>query len=202
MEEFITGYQWSSETKKYIGKYVFPNNRDKEEIHMPPFTTLIIPPICEKGYTSFWDGNKWNIDVDPNSVVDHPPIDDYELVMPDYIDYLKSNDLWTEDDENKRQEALDNIEKRKIEEEKRRVEEEKNIDYFAQLRVIRNNLLMETDWTQVLDVREKFTEDEKEKLVIYRQNLRDLPENVEDPKALVLDPLHPDWPINPLLIEN
>jgi hypothetical protein len=197
MDEFIKGYQWSPKTKQYMGEYIFPNNGDKEEIHMPPFTTLISPPICEKSYSSYWDGNKWNIDVDPNSVVDHPPIDDYELVMPDYIDYLKSNNLWTEDDENKRQEALQNVENKKLEENRKREEWERNRDYLMELREIRDQLLTSCDWTQLPDVQDKFTSSKKEEWIEYRQKLRDLPENIEDPKPLVLDPNHPDWPVSP-----
>jgi hypothetical protein len=42
-QEFILGYQWSPETKKYMGEYRFPKNKDKDEIYMPPFTTLVKP---------------------------------------------------------------------------------------------------------------------------------------------------------------
>jgi hypothetical protein len=197
MEEFIKGYHWSPETKQYMGEYVFPNNGDKEEIHMPPFTTLISPPICEKSYSSYWDGNKWNIDVDPNSVVDHPPIDDYELVMPDYIDYLKENELWTQEDEIKRQEALQNVENEKLEENRKREEWERNRDYLIELREIRDQLLTSCDWTQLPDVQSTFTSSKQEEWIEYRQKLRDLPENIEDPKPLVIDLTHPHWPIRP-----
>jgi hypothetical protein len=196
-QEFIKGYQWSPEDKKFTGEYVFPKNKDGEEIHMPPFTTLISPPISEKGYSPYWNGSEWYIDVDPNSVVDHPPIDDYEMLMPDYIDYLKENDLWTADDENKRQEALDNIENRRIEEETKREEFERNRDYLAELRKIRDQLLTRSDWTQLPDVQDKITSFKKEEWSEYRQKLRDLPENIQDPKPLVLDLKHPDWPISP-----
>ena len=197
MDEFIKGYQWSPETKQYMGEYVFPNNKDKEEIHMPPFTTLISPPICEKGYTSYWDGNKWNIDVDPDVLPPHPPIDDYYLLMPDYIEYLKENELWTPEDEIKRQEALQDAENKKLEENRKREELERNRDYLTELRVIRDQLLTSCDWTQLPDVQDKFTSSKKEEWIEYRQKLRDLPENIEDPKPLVLDPNHPDWPISP-----
>lgn len=198
MEKFIKGYQWSPETKQYMEEYVFPNNKDKEEIHMPPFTTLISPPICENGYTSYWDGNKWNIDIDPNwEVLDHPLIDDYYVLMPDYIEYLKENELWTPEDEIKRQEALQNVENEKLEENRKREEWERNRDYLTELREIRDQLLTSCDWTQLPDVRDKFTSSKKEEWIEYRQKLRDLPENIEDPKPLVLDPNHQDWPISP-----
>ena len=197
MDEFIKGYQWSPETKEYMGEYVFPNNKDKEEIHIPPFTTLISPPICEKGCTSYWNGNEWNIDGDPNVLAPHPPIDDYYLLMPDYIEYLKENELWTPEDEIKRQAALQNVENEKLEENRKREELERNRDYLTELREIRDQLLTSCDWTQLPDVQSTFTSSKKEEWIEYRQKLRDLPENIEDPKPLVLDPNHPDWPISP-----
>lgn len=39
----ITGYQWGDDLR-FIGPYTFDNNGDKEEIHLPPRTTLIEPP--------------------------------------------------------------------------------------------------------------------------------------------------------------
>ncbi len=188
-EELILGYQWSPGTGRFMCQYRFPNNKDKDEIHMPPFTTLIEPPETERGFIPYWNGTEWSIDVDPEAMPEHPPIDDYESLMPDYIDYLKSNDLWTADDETKRLEALDNIEKRKI-------EQEKNTDYLQILKYNRNKLLTESDWTQLGDV--QLTEEQKQLWRVYRQQLRDLPENVTDPKAVVLDQTHPDWPIAPL----
>ena len=192
-QEFILGYQWSPETKKYIGEYRFPNNKDKDEIYMPPFTTLVKPPETEKEFSAYWNYNEWVINADPDVVSDHPPIDDYELLMPDFIEYLKENDLWTEEDEIKRQEALDNIERRRIEKDDEPEEQERNGDYLEILKGIRNELLMQSDWTQLPDV--QLSEEQKESWRIYRQQLRDLPENVEDPKPLVLDINHPDWPV-------
>lgn len=197
MNQFIKGYQWSSETKEYMGEYVFPNNKDKEEIHMPPFTTLISPPISEKGYSPYWNGDEWYIDVDPSVVTEHPPIDDYYLLMPDYIDQLKKTDLWTEEDEIKRQEALQNVENKKLEENIKREEWERNRDYLSELRQIRDQLLTSCDWTQLPDVQDKITSSKKIEWQNYRQKLRDLPENIEDPKQLILDPNHPSWPVSP-----
>lgn len=196
-EEFILGYQWSPENKKFNGEYRFPNNKDKEEIHMPPFTTLIKPPETEKGFIGYWDGEEWFIDVDPDVVTKHPPIldADYERLMPEYIDELKSKELWTEEDEKKRQEALDNIQKRQ---QKEIEEREKNRDYLSEFRYIRNYLLEKSDWTQMPDVQNKLTENQKQQIILYRQSLRDLPENIENPKELVLDENHPSWPISPL----
>lgn len=60
MDEMITGYQWG-DNFLYIGEYIFPHNLDKEEIHLPPRTTLsppsIVPRVDEELY---WD-NDWKV---------------------------------------------------------------------------------------------------------------------------------------------
>ena len=53
------------------------------------------------------------------------------------------------------------------------------------LRMRRNQLLTESDWTQSRDV--FLSNDEEWKT--YRQQLRDLPKNT--------DPMNPEWPIKP-----
>jgi hypothetical protein len=72
---------------------------------------------------------------------------------------------------------------------------EENIDYWENLRSLRNLRLTKSDWTQLKDV--PFTEEQKHLWAIYRQKLRDLSENIEDPKPLVLDENHPSWPVSP-----
>ena len=54
------------------------------------------------------------------------------------------------------------------------------------LRAQRDNLLSESDWTQLADV----SLDNKDAWQTYRQTLRDLPANTEDPK-------NPEWPTEP-----
>jgi hypothetical protein len=56
------------------------------------------------------------------------------------------------------------------------------------IRKVRNNLLAQSDWTQLSDV--ALTEDQKSDWKKYRQELRDLPENC-DPK----NPIYPSIPI-------
>lgn len=68
-------------------------------------------------------------------------------------------------------------------------------DFWQELRAARDWKLSQSDWTQLID--SPFTEEQKELLAIYRQELRDLPENIEDPKSLVDDPNHPSWPVPP-----
>ncbi len=86
-----------------------------------------------------------------------------------------------------------NLEIKRLEEEE--LELEKSIDYMERLRDIRDELLIATDWTQLLD--SDISEEDRELWKIYRQQLRDLPENIDDPKPLVLDENHPSWPIPP-----
>lgn len=113
MEKFITGYQWSPIDGKFIGEYVFPNNLDKEEIHLPPNTTLEAPPTAPAGSAAFRNSNGWEIRIDPSQAKQKPMIDDYLMLMPGFIDQLKSDGLWTAEDEEKRQAALDAEAKRK-----------------------------------------------------------------------------------------
>lgn len=59
MENILTGYQWG-EDGSYIGPYSFHNNLDKEEVHLPPNTTLVPPPMVTESFKeAAWDGEKW-----------------------------------------------------------------------------------------------------------------------------------------------
>jgi hypothetical protein len=73
--------------------------------------------------------------------------------------------------------------------------QESQRDYWQELRGIRDYKLLQTDWTQLPDA--PLTEQQKSLWVIYRQELRDLPDNIDEPKPLVIDPNHPDWTIPP-----
>lgn len=68
-------------------------------------------------------------------------------------------------------------------------------DYLQELRIIRNSKLSESDWSQMPD--SPLSEDKKNEWREYRQELRDLPENIADPKPLVLNLDDPSWPTNP-----
>jgi hypothetical protein len=196
-EELITGYQWSSVDNKFMGEYRFPNNKDKEEIHLPPFTTLTKPPETSKETAAYWENSEWVIKIDSSKINPHPEIDNYELLMPDYIEWLKSQDLWTDEDETKHNLALQNKQQKEEEEIRLQNEREASINYWDMLRMIRNSRLQETDWTQTLDIQNILSTEDKQKWSSYRQQLRDLPENVTDPKPLCLDMNHPEWPILP-----
>ena len=67
-------------------------------------------------------------------------------------------------------------------------EEEQAEIYLAALRVERNSLLDSSDWTQYKD--SPLTDEVKAEWTVYRETLRDLPENTDDPA----DPTWPEAP--------
>ena len=83
-----------------------------------------------------------------------------------------------------------NNEKQRIEDEQKAQAEaiEASRDYWKELRDLRNQRLTQSDWTQIADA--PFTEEQNISWQTYRQALRDLPENTEDPK-------NPVWPTIP-----
>lgn len=59
----VKGYQWMA-NMAYGGVYEFPNNLDKEEVHMPPNTTLVSPPaVIDEGQEAYWDRGQWKLRV-------------------------------------------------------------------------------------------------------------------------------------------
>ena len=50
---------------------------------------------------------------------------------------------------------------------------EQSIDFWGQIRIERNVLLSESDWTQIIDT--PLSDSKKAEWVTYRQSLRDLP---------------------------
>jgi hypothetical protein len=67
-------------------------------------------------------------------------------------------------------------------------EQLRNYDPLVALRAKRNDLLQESDWTQLAD--SPMPPEKREEWRIYRQALRDLPETAEDKK-------NPVWPLPP-----
>ena len=59
---------------------------------------------------------------------------------------------------------------------------------WVELRKLRTNALAESDWTQIRDV--TLSEEKANEWLAYRQALRDLPSNTEDPT-------NPVWPVAP-----
>ena len=97
------------------------------------------------------------------------------------------------------EQAIDvyNNEKKRLEDEERLKNEalEASIDYWKELRILRDDKLFRCDWTQVPDA--PLTEVQIDQWKIYRQTLRDLPENITDPKPLVKDVTNSNWPVPP-----
>jgi hypothetical protein len=83
------------------------------------------------------------------------------------------------------------------EQERIRLEEylEASKDYWAELRSIREYRLLNCDWTQLPNA--PLTEEKKIEWEVYRQKLRDLTDTISDPKPLVNDSNHSDWPVVP-----
>jgi hypothetical protein len=72
---------------------------------------------------------------------------------------------------------------------------EENRDYWKEFRRRRDGFLTNSDWTQGND--SPLSDDKKLSWKNYRQELRNLPEKITDPKPLVIDLEHPDWPKQP-----
>lgn len=68
-------------------------------------------------------------------------------------------------------------------------------DYWQELRFLRDERLTDCDWTQLPDA--QLTESKVGEWAVYRQQLRDLPQNITDPKPLVNDENHESWPVKP-----
>lgn len=66
-------------------------------------------------------------------------------------------------------------------------------NFFAVLRNQRDARISQTDWTQLVDVQSKFDEETKQKWIVYRQALRDLPQVCETNN--VVDMGQVEWPV-------
>ena len=81
--------------------------------------------------------------------------------------------------------VLSNEEKQRIVDQRNAAIANKPTEFLERLRVVRNELLAECDWTQVSDATAN-----AEAWATYRQELRDLPANTSDPQ-------NPTWPTKP-----
>jgi hypothetical protein len=90
-----------------------------------------------------------------------------------------------------------NNEKQRLEDEEKAKAEatEAARDYWKEFRDLRDQKLTECDWTQIPDA--PLTQEQKTTWATYRQQLRDLPKNITDPKVLVNDSSDSGWPIEP-----
>ena len=99
-EQHIIGYQWDPETGKFIGVYVFPNNADKEEVHLPPNTTLEQPPEpLSRSQTAFRRNGSWVLAADPGYLHGRPPIDNYSVLDENIVSFLASKGMWDAEDQ-------------------------------------------------------------------------------------------------------
>ena len=64
--------------------------------------------------------------------------------------------------------------------------------FIEQLRSKRNELLKDSDWTQLQDVQNSFDESTKNKWVVYRQALRDIVEEYSENEIVNIDQVN--WP--------
>ena len=56
---------------------------------------------------------------------------------------------------------------------------------WIKLRMARNDMIAQSDWTQSADVQSTMTDEKKAAWQSYRTSLRDLPDNTEDPRTVV-----------------
>jgi hypothetical protein len=59
--------------------------------------------------------------------------------------------------------------------------------FIQQLREKRNELLIRSDWTQLLDIQNSFSKQEKYNWQMYRQKLRDLPDQYKNNEIVDID---------------
>lgn len=76
-QKMITGYQWGIKGQ-FIGTYEFHNNQDKDELHVPPFTTLVCPPVFAVGQEAIWNGEGWMVQKQDLSHLWNAPAADYQ----------------------------------------------------------------------------------------------------------------------------
>ena len=86
METTIKGYQYKS-NNHFSGIYEFPNNLNKEEIHLPPNTTLVAPPDnIPEGKEAMWYVDKWTlVDADESHITKE------NLFIPEVKEVLPEN---------------------------------------------------------------------------------------------------------------
>jgi hypothetical protein len=76
-------------------------------------------------------------------------------------------------------------------EEKPSFEEQKE-NFLNELRIERNKVLSGTDWTQLIDTQNLFNEETKTRWLVYRQKLRDLPNEYSNNDVVDLEQVI--WP--------
>lgn len=94
MAELITGYQYSPVDGHYIGEYQFPNNEDQDDIHLPPYTTLVEPTVVDNTQ-AFWVNGAWENREVPRENTEWIDITDFVQINESFVQQMKSLGMWT-----------------------------------------------------------------------------------------------------------
>ncbi|MDO6385579.1 hypothetical protein [Uliginosibacterium sp. 31-12] len=100
----VVGYQYAPDTGRYIGPYEFPNNLDKEDIHLPPNTVLDAPPEAPAGKHPCYTDGAWTLRIESGATM-RPVIDNYALLTEATVELMKAHGTWTAEDQAAREAA-------------------------------------------------------------------------------------------------
>ncbi len=77
--DFVVCWLYNEDTGELIEKYRIPNNKDKADVHLPPFATLKKPPEHEKGFKPFFINDRWELRPKEEAKPFKPPEDEHNL---------------------------------------------------------------------------------------------------------------------------
>ena len=134
--------------------------------------------IPEDVHAIQWDQTEGHIEYKPHLNIPNQVITEIDFYYEKSLETLDAEKQRRDKEKEEAQEAIDAI-----------------TDFSKGLRNLRNHRLSNCDWTALNDV--ALSPEKKQEWEQYRQVLRDLPSIVTNPKDLVKDPNHPDWPAPP-----
>lgn len=87
----VQGYQYAPGSGKFIGEYTIHNNKDKKEVHLPPHTVLVAPPVAPAGQSAFWRNGEWVLDQTDEIKIFSPedPVEPVKLSVPVFKKVMK-----------------------------------------------------------------------------------------------------------------
>ena len=157
----------------YNGNNVYTHSSDAKkspldnEYLVPARATAIpVPQEINEGHYASWNGKEWQIKEDKSGM--YTKIDEKGFVMEN-VNLPKGV---TPDETLVKSEVPTKLEKAKWNG-KKWVEGKSKKEKWAEIRAVRNAMLMQTDWTQMGDV--ILPENKKTDYQSYRQYLRDIP---------------------------
>ena len=181
------------------------NPKQENQYLVPAQSTLIAPPTVAANNIARWDGIEWSEVEDPaysamqeqlmaaaeieaqriakeEATAEAEANNELILAESEKITQLTERNEWGVllNKENDSGEVIDR--------DLQIIEDETLIAAMDILRSSRNAKLRECDWTQLPD--SPLSSEQKTEWINYRQELRDLPANTEDPKT-------PNWPTEP-----